>query len=171
MHFHIISDFMYLYFISDSNRHNMKNLFNPADTSTMLERIDKLTPETRQLWGKMNVAQMLAHINVSMETAMGVNKIKRVFIGRIIGPLLKKKVLGEKPFGKNSPTDKSYIFPDNVSFEEQKLKIVSSLRQFSEGGPSKCTTYPHPFFGDFTPEQWAVFQWKHLDHHLRQFGV
>jgi hypothetical protein len=121
----------------------------------------------------MNVAQMLAHCNISMETAMGKNFIKRVFIGRIIGTLMRPKVLGKKPFGKNSPTDKSYIFIGNnsLNFEEEKSKLKQQVQEFFQGGSSKCTTHPHPFFGKFTPEQWAVFQWKHLDHHLRQFGV
>lgn len=149
----------------------MNNLFNPSDVSGILQRIEKLAPGSQRLWGKMNVAQMLAHCNVSMETAMGMNFIKRVFIGRIIGPIMKPKVLGEKPFGKNSPTDKTYIFTGDHNFEEEKLKTIASVKKFFEGGPSRCTTHPHPFFGKFTPEQWAVFQWKHLDHHLRQFGV
>jgi hypothetical protein len=149
----------------------MNNLFNQSDVSAILERIEKLTPNSQKQWGKMNVAQMLAHSNMSLETAMGQNFIKRLFIGRIIGTLLKPRVLGEKPFGKNSPTDKSYIFPDNLNFEGEKSKAVASVNKFFEGGSSGCTTHAHPFFGKFTPEQWAVFQWKHLDHHLRQFGV
>jgi hypothetical protein len=95
----------------------------------------------------------------------------RSFIGRIIAPFFKKSVLGEKPFHKNSPTDKSYIFPGNLNFDEQKAKLIASLKKFQEGGTAKCTTHPHPFFGKFTPEEWAVFQWKHTDHLLRQFGV
>ena len=119
----------------------------------------------------MTVAQMMAHCNISLETAMGKNKIPRLFIGRLLGPLVKKSVLSEKPFGKGSPTDKSYIFKDNRDFEEEKAKLKGSILKFHEGGPAICTTHPHPFFGHFTPEEWAVFQWKHLDHHLRQFGV
>lgn len=149
----------------------MKSLFNQKDVSEILERIGKLAPNSQRQWGKMNVSQMLAHCNVSMETAMGVNFIKRVFIGRIIGTLMKSKVLSEKPFGRNSPTDKSYIFPADLEFEAEKSKAIASIKKFHEGGPSKCTTHPHPFFGKFTPEEWAVFEWKHLDHHLRQFGV
>lgn len=149
----------------------MKNLFNQADFSEILERIEKLTANTENKWGKMNVAQMVAHCNKSVETAIGENNIQRVFLGRIIGTLMKKSVLSNKPFGKNSPTDKSYIFSSDLNFEDEKLKLTNSLQRFFEGGVSQCTTHPHPFFGHFTPEQWALFQWKHLDHHLRQFGV
>ena len=149
----------------------MNNLFNQSDISQILERIERLTPDSQRQWGKMNVAQMLAHCNKSLETAMGQNFIKRLFIGRIISPFMRPRVLGEKPFGKNSPTDKTYIFKDDLKFEEEKLTTIASIKKFFEGGPSECTTYPHPFFGKFTPEEWAIFQWKHLDHHLRQFGV
>lgn len=151
----------------------MKNLFNQSDVSEVLARIEKLIPEAQRNWGKMNAVQMLAHCNVSMETAMGKSFIKRVFIGRIIGTLMKSSVLSHKPFGKNSPTDKSYIHThkNDLNFEEEKTKLKQSINQFLKGGPSECTTHPHPFFGKFTPVQWAVFQWKHLDHHLRQFGV
>ena len=149
----------------------MNSLLNQADASEILKRIEKLTPHTQRRWGKMNVAQMLAHCNRSLETAMGMNKIQRVFIGRIIGPSLKPRVLGEKIFARNSPTDKSYIFPDNLELEQEKSKTLASVKKFLEGGPSQCTTHPHPFFGRFTPEEWGIFEWKHLDHHLRQFGV
>lgn len=149
----------------------MNNLFNQSDVSQILARIEKLTPDSQRQWGKMNVAQMLAHSNMSLETAMGANKIPRVFIGRIIAPFLLKTVLSEQPFRKNSPTDKSYLFPADVNFEKGKSKTIASVKKFSEDGPEKCTTHPHPFFGKLTPEQWAIFEWKHLDHHLRQFGV
>lgn len=149
----------------------MRNLYNQADVSKMLERIEKLTPDSQKQWGKMNVAQMLEHCNKSLETAMGKNVIKRLVIGSIIGSMLKKGALSEKPFGKNSPTDKTYVFRGTVDFNAAKSKTKASIRQFFDNGPAKCTTHPHPFFGKFTPEQWAVFQWKHLDHHLRQFNV
>jgi hypothetical protein len=150
--------------------YNRSTLFNNADVSEMIGRIDKLTPETQNHWGKMNVTQMLAHCNKSLETAMGENNIPRIFIGKIFGPFLKRTVLSEKPFGKNSPTDKSYIFKGPLDFEVEKQKLKSSLHKFLEGGLTKCTQYPHPFFGKFTPEEWGIFTWKHLDHHLRQFG-
>jgi hypothetical protein len=154
-----------------SMERKMNNLFNQSDVSGIIARIDKLSPNSLNLWGKMNVAQMLAHCNVNMEMAMGKFNIPRVFIGRVIAPFMKKRVLSTKPFGKNSPTDKTHIFPPDLAFEEQKAKARASILQFFEGGFTGCTTYPHPFFGKFTPEEWAIFEWKHIDHHLRQFGV
>lgn len=150
----------------------MKNLFNPSDVSEIIKRIENLSPGSQKQWGKMNAAQMLAHCNISLETAMDIHYVKPlIFIGRLIGSMLRSKALSEKPFGKNSPTDKSYIFTGEHQLEEEKSKLIGSVKKFLEGGAAKCTKHPHPFFGKFTPEEWAVFQWKHLDHHLRQFGV
>ena len=149
----------------------MNNLFDPAHVSEILARIEKLKPGSPRQWGKMNAAQMLAHCNISLETAMGNKIIKPLFFGSIIGRLVKSVAYNEKPFGRNSPTDKSYIFKDERDFEKEKASLTGSIKKFSELGPAGCTTHPHPFFGRFTPEQWAIFQWKHLDHHLRQFGV
>ena len=149
----------------------MRNLFNEPDVAVLLRKIDKLTPASKEEWGGMNISQKLAHCHISMETARGKHNMSRAFIGRIIGPIIKKQVLGDKPFRKNSPTDKSYIFPDNLDFEVQKAKAKASIVMFFEGGATKCTRHPHPFFGKLSPEEWAIFQWKHLDHHLRQFGV
>lgn len=150
-----------------------RSLFDQNSVSEILLRINQLTPHHQRLWGRMEVSQMLAHCNLSMETAMGKNNIKRLFIGRLIGPFFKSSVIGDKPFGKNSPTDKSYIFTgkENLNFDEEKDRLEKSIHQFNKGGASACTTFPHPFFGKFTPGEWAIFQWKHLDHHLRQFGV
>lgn len=149
----------------------MNNLFNPDDVSGILERIEKLSPDSQRQWGKMNVAQMLAHCHKSMETAMGDNTIPRLFIGRILGPFVRNSAISAKPFPKNSPTDKSYVFTNEKDFVSEKTNTMNSIRRFFDGGAEGCTKVPHPFFGKFTPDEWAVFQWKHLDHHLRQFGV
>lgn len=148
----------------------MKNLFNQSDISEILARIDKLTSTSQSQWGKMNVGQMLAHLNAALETAMGLNTPKRLFIGRVLGPFVKPNYLSEKPLGKNAPTDKFYIFTDNRDFEKEKAKTIELIKQFFEGGASKCTTNHHSFFGKLTPEEWALSQWKHFDHHLRQFN-
>ncbi len=149
----------------------MNNLFNQSDVAGILARIGKLSPDSQKQWGKMNVSQMLAHCIVSLETAMGRNFPKRVFMGRIIGRFMKPAIVGEKPLPKNSPTDKSYIITDNRDFEKEKAKVIELIKTFSAGGPSKCTTHPQAFFGKMTPQEYAIMQWKHFDHHLRQFGA
>lgn len=149
----------------------MNNLFTQSDVSGILARIEKLTLNSERQWGKMNVAQMLAHCNVSIETPLGVNFPKRMFLGRIIGGFVKPKVLGEQILDKNTPTVKKYVVTNSRDFETEKTKSLGLIQQFFEGGIAKCSTHPHAFFGKLTPQEWAILQWKHYDHHLRQFGV
>jgi hypothetical protein len=149
----------------------MKNLFNPADTKELLDRIEQLTPETQHRWGKMDVAQMMAHCSILLRIARGIDKPKRRWLGILLGPLVKQSFFGDRPFPKNSPTDRSFIVVDNKRFEEEKQTLISHIQAFSTGGPDACTTHPNPFFGHLTPDEWARGQYKHIDHHLQQFGV
>jgi len=150
----------------------MNNLFNASDTEGILTRLEKLGPDAQRQWGKMNVNQMLAHCNASLETAMGLNSPEKLNIFlRFIGKMLKGKYFGEKPFIKNSQTDPTYIITGNPDFQTEKDKVMSQIRGFSNGGHAKCTQQVHVFFGPLTPEEWAIMQWKHFDHHLRQFGL
>jgi Protein of unknown function (DUF1569) len=149
----------------------MNNLYNQTDVNRIIKRLNSLQSNSERKWGKMEVDQMLAHVNLSLETAMGLYIPKRMFIGKIMGGFFKKKFLNDKPMVKNSPTDKNYIFTDKKEFEKEKSKAIQLVEQFYKNGPAKCTKHPHSFFGNFTPEEWAILQWKHFDHHLRQFGA
>ncbi len=150
----------------------MNNLYNDSDVETIIERLEKLTPASKRLWGTMSVAQMLAHCNVSLETAMGLNFPKRKFIGRIFGKLLKLKFLDANPMVKNSITEDYYVTSDDVyDFEKEKTKSIELIRTFYNNGPEKCTKHPHSYFGKLKPDEWAMLKWKHFDHHLRQFGA
>jgi hypothetical protein len=149
----------------------MNNLYNQTDVDGILNRIEKLTPNAQREWGKMNTGQMLAHLNAFLETALNQNPQKRMLIGRVVGVFFKKRYVSEKPFSKNGPTGKNYIFTDIKNFEKEKNKALQLVKQFYENGYEKCTKKPHPFFGNLTPNEWAIAQWKHFDHHLRQFGV
>lgn len=149
----------------------MKNLFEKETAQEVISRIDKLQPSSQRQWGKMEVAQMMAHCSATIDMASGRLNPPRIFIGRILAPLVRPVFTNEKPFSRNGPTDKNLRIHDqrNFSLEQQRLK--SCVGEFYAGGEAKCTRHPHPFFGPITPEEWARGMYKHLDHHLRQFGV
>jgi hypothetical protein len=94
----------------------------------------------------------------------------RLLIGRLIAPFLKSIDTNEKPFPKDSPTDKQLVVSDARDFVRERELLMEKVRQFHDGGEAKCTRNPHPFFGDLTPQAWSRGMYKHLDHHLRQFG-
>ena len=83
----------------------MKSSFNQADVAEMIARINRLTPESQRLWGKMTVDQMLAHVNVPYEMALDNSHPRPGFFGRFLAKLFAKSmVVGEKPYPKNGMT-------------------------------------------------------------------
>ena len=148
----------------------MKNLFEREAVDEVIARVDKLQPASPRQWGKMDVAQMMAHCSAGLDMASGRLILPRIFIGRVVGPFFKSIYTTEKPLSKNSPTDKKLVIADQRDFAREQEQLKLKLRQFHEGGEAHCTRHPHPFFGQFTPQAWSRGMYKHLDHHLRQFG-
>ena len=148
----------------------MKNLFEREAVDEVIARIDKLQPVSHRQWGKMDVAQMMAHCSASMDMATGKLNLPRVFIGRLIGSFAKPSFTNEKPFSQSLPTARELVFSDRCDFQREQEQLKSKIREFQEGGEAQCTRHPHPFFGSLTPYEWARGTYKHVDHHLRQFG-
>lgn len=146
----------------------VKNLFDPAVKQEIIVRINKLTPATQRLWGKMDVGQMLAHCQMPLGVATGKHQLKGSIIFKLIGPFFKPLLYNDKPFKKNLGTDKSFIMTGVKEFEKEKQGLVQMINDFSE---TTMSDSPHPIFGKMTKEQWSKGTWKHLDHHLQQFGV
>ena len=149
----------------------MKNLFEPEAVDEVCSRIDTLRPAMQRQWGKMDVAQMMAHCSRALDMAVGTAILPRMFIGRLIGPFVKPIYVNEKPFSKSSPTAKELIVANHRDFRREQEQLKLRIRQFHEGGETNCTRHPHPFFGALTPYEWSRGMYKHLDHHLRQFGA
>jgi hypothetical protein len=150
----------------------MQTLLDPTHAKETNARIAKLTPTTERQWGRMTPGQTMAHCAIGLETAMGDVKPPRVFIGYLLGPLVKGMALKEgSPMKKNSPTAPSMKMREDRDLEAEQAKLMTLVNRFVASGRGGCTTHPHPFFGRMTPDEWGVLMYKHLDHHLRQFGV
>jgi Protein of unknown function (DUF1569) len=147
----------------------VKNLFEAAVKQDIINRINKLTPQTQRQWGRMEVAQMLSHLQVPMGVALGTNTVKGNFIMKLILPLFKKMLYDESDWKQSLPTDKSFIMTgQEKDFDKEKAALLDKLSRFTE---TNIVSEKHPIFGKLTKEQWSKATWKHLDHHLRQFGV
>ena len=150
----------------------MKNLYEAATAKEIRERIACLGPSSQRQWGKMTAAQAMAHCAAGMEWAVGDRTEPRMFLGRIFGPLAKSAVLkDEKPMGKNAPTAKSLVIQGDRDLGKECARLSALVERFASAGPQGCTKHPHAFFGQLTPEEWSQLMYKHLDHHLRQFGA
>jgi hypothetical protein len=150
----------------------MKSLFNKEDNREIVNRINSLTNGSKNQWGKMNVAQMLHHAQIPLQSAFGEIKLKRSLPGILFGGMVRKKLTrDEAPFSKELPTAKEFVTVDQFEFQKEKDALVKLVERFAVGGPDQITKDPHPFFGSMTAKEWDIIQWKHLDHHLRQFGA
>lgn len=150
----------------------MTNLFDMAEAEAVKVRIARLTPQSERQWGKMTVAQMVAHCVAGTEMAVGNHNPPRMMIGRVLGWIIKPMALKEgAPMKKNSPTLPSLVTKSDPDLQAEKTRLCALIDRFAEGGAAVCTKHPHAFFGPLTPEEWAVLSHKHMDHHLRQFGV
>src|SRR4051794_4870245 len=139
---------------------NMKSLFEPSTADEVQQRLRSLQPESKRLWGKMTAPQMLAHCSVAMETAVGDSVLPRMFIGRVLGPLIRSQFTNEKPFSRNGPTAPGLVVSDERDLAEERDRLAKLVDRFSSGGPERCTTEPHVFFGKLTPEEWAIGMYK-----------
>ncbi len=150
----------------------MKNLFEPARVEEVKERIAHLRPDSQRLWGKMNAAQAVAHCAAGLELAAGTRIPPRLLVGRVIGWIVKPLALGnDEPMRRNSPTVPGLVMEDERNLATERERLYGLIDRFAAAGPGGCTTHPHSFFGRLTPQEWATLMYKHLDHHLRQFGV
>lgn len=147
----------------------IKNLFEPAVKQEIIERINKLSHGSTPQWGKMNVSQMLAHLQMPIKVAYGTHTPRGSFLLRLVGPLFKSQLWNEKPYKQSLPTDPTFVMiRDRKEFEKEKAALLELLDQFSE---SAIARDKHPIFGKMNKEHWSLASWKHIDHHLRQFGV
>lgn len=149
----------------------MKHLHDPARVAEVKSRLAQLRTDSQRQWGKMTAPQAVAHMSVAFEAALGDVAIKRLFIGRLIGGFVKKSALGnDAPIMKNAPTAPEYLVVDQRDLDRERDRLRTLIDRFAVG-PSVCTTQPHAFFGPLTADEWAILMYKHVDHHLRQFGV
>jgi len=149
----------------------MKNLFDKPVYEEIIQRMSALKEGAAAQWGKMNAAQMMAHIRQPFKLALSDKKRPRVLIGLLLGWMFKKKLYDDTPWKPGLPTSPDFIIKDQRNFAEEKKQLAEIIQQFYNAGPGGITKHPHPMFGKFTPEQWGKSMYKHLDHHLRQFGA
>jgi len=149
----------------------VKNLFEKQVYEETMQRINALQPDSVRQWGKMTVAQMMAHCQGPFYAPIKETAIRRPLFGLLLGWAFKKSMYNEKPFKQGMPTAPALRVTDERNFETEKEKLKDLVTRFYTMGPGVAGKFPHPIFGSYTPEQWGKMEWKHLDHHLRQFNV
>ena len=120
----------------------------------------------------MSVDQMLAHCNITYEMVYDKkhpkpNAFKRWMLKTIVKPI----VVGDKPYKKNSRTAPEFIVTGTKNFESEKNRLVDFINRTQRLGSGHFHNKPSHAFGALTHKEWNTMFYKHLDHHLNQFGV
>jgi|ERR1035438_6737813 hypothetical protein len=149
----------------------MTSLFNPADREALSQRLAALEPGTPRRWGKMDPSQMLHHCCLGLEAATGDRPMEQVFLGKLLSPFIRGFALGKRPFTRNGPTHPTFVVKDPKDFDAECRRLATTIDRFIRRGPGLADQQIHTFFGRMTGDEWGRLMYKHLDHHLRQFGL
>jgi hypothetical protein len=146
-----------------------RSLANALARKELLDRLERLMPDATPLWGEMTAPQMLAHLADWMLMAKG--ELKAARINRPLRyPPLKQLVIYWLPFPRNVPTAPELKGRKPLEWAVERAAVRRHVQSFENIGP--ISTWPeHPVFGKMTPRAWCVFAYRHMDHHLRQFGI
>jgi Protein of unknown function (DUF1569) len=150
----------------------LPNIFTKEVSANIIQRINSLTPSTQGLWGKMNVAQMLAHCSVTYEMVYEDKHPKsNLFMKLLLKAMVKNTVVSEIPYKKDSRTAPAFIITDTKVFETEKTRLISFIEKTQQLGENSFDNKESHSFGKLTKIEWNNMFYKHLNHHLSQFGV
>ena len=150
----------------------LPDIWSDACVADLHRRIDSLTPSTQPRWGTMNVAQMLGHCCMPYAQALGDDTQKSAWYIRLVLQLFFKKTMtNEVPYKQSQPTNPAFIMPADSEFEPNRIRLKEYVRRFADQGRSAFEGRHQISLGNLTALEWNNLMYKHLDHHLRQFGV
>ena len=150
----------------------MKNIFDLETTQEIINRIHKLNPSSPALWGTMSVDKMLAHCNVTYEMIYeDKHKKTGAFTKFMLKLFVKDIVVNDKPYKKISRTAPAFIITDSRDFEKEKNRLIGFMEKTQALGAVHFDGKDSHSFGKLNSKEWHNMFYKHLDHHLSQFGV
>jgi hypothetical protein len=148
----------------------MKTIFDKATREELIQRISSVNESNKNEWGKMNVSQMIAHCIKWEEMALSKKVYKQTLLGKLFGKMALKDFLKDEPFRRNVPTVPDFkIKEQNGNIVQLKGEWINLIKEYDHFDNN--SNFVHPFFGRMTKEQLGILAYKHIDHHLRQFGA
>ncbi len=147
----------------------MKSLFDQETYIEILDRINNLKIDSKRQWGKMSLGQMAWHCQYPLIVAIK-NKESAKKANIFIRLFVKKSMYNDKPWRKNLPTAPALKTKEEKDFKIEVEKLKNLVTEFHTLKTRK-KWHSHPVFGVLSHEEWGKMEYKHLDHHLKQFGV
>ncbi len=146
------------------------NLFLKQDFEILVIRIQNLKETATPEWGILKVRQMLAHCSRVLEVATTIYN-KQYFMGILFGKTIVRNILKNRDGMKKNIKSAKILFVEHPkSFKDEQDYLIEMLSRFYLKGPDYFENKLHPFFGRLTAAEWQELTYKHLDHHLSQFG-
>ncbi len=150
----------------------MHSLWNEPDRRDLISRFDKLRPDTRPQWGSMSAPQMLAHIGDAMRMTIGAMRVESKGTPLRFTPIKQLVIYALPSVPRNLPTVPELKKTEPGVWSNDLRDVKELVRRAVVRYDQRAMKWPdHPAFGKMSPRAWGVVSYKHLDHHLRQFGA
>jgi hypothetical protein len=149
-------------------------LADPSDTSVLLERLERLRPDTQRRWGRMSAHQVVCHLADAFKAVMGVRSTSRraSLLNRTVIRFIARHTPLDWP--KGVPTmpevDQEHGGTKPAEFAADVRELRGLVERFA-AVPRDFEWERHPIFGRLTEREWLHWGYRHMDHHLRQFGL
>lgn len=155
-----------------TNPYSKANIFNAKDFELILKKINALSDSSKRQWGTMSLPEMLKHCSLQLKMALS-----EIQGSKHEGSFVLRSGFG-RWMGLYGPCwQKGAITPSQMNIEKQNISTCSFIierKQFISYlklVQTKDNFQAHPIFGKLNEKDWGRLIWKHLDHHLRQFGA
>jgi hypothetical protein len=150
----------------------LPNIFTSKVSQEVIQRINTLHKDSQPLWGKMSVSQMLAHCCVTYELVYEDKHPKPNFLLKFfLKSFVKNFVVNEVPYKQSLKTAPAFIITEQKDFETEKNRLINYISQTQQQGEDFFDQKESHSFGKLNKTEWNNMFYKHLDHHLKQFGV
>jgi hypothetical protein len=150
----------------------LPSIFSKTVANQVIERINNLNATTTPQWGKMSVDKMLAHCNVTYEMAFeNIHPKPNAIVKFILKLMVKSNVVNEVQYKHNGSTAPQFIIKESKNFESEKNRLINYISKAQQLGEAHFDGKESHSFGNLSKEEWNNMFYKHLDHHLTQFGV
>jgi hypothetical protein len=153
----------------------MENIQGKASflKNEFVNTLAEIAPDTKGLWGKMNVHQMIEHMSFSFRQANGKDKYALLTPEENV-PKMQAFLMSDKPFRENTPNPiigDDTIPVKNATIQAALNELQTEINDFLALHETKPdTVLTNPFFGDLNYDMWVQLLYKHSLHHLKQFG-
>jgi hypothetical protein len=151
----------------------MPQILSQDSLASLIERINNLQDLSIPKWGQMTVNEMLTHCSTAIQMGMGDIPGKAKF-GKAKAALARLLFIDIFPFPKGSPTAPE-LHPKMKlrkpgEFARERDQLIAQLKRIHDT-PDNYKFADHPIFRQMGRKRWGQLVRKHIDHHLRQFGV